>query len=154
MLDSLSISVADCGGVENLPDFARLCRQLGIPYLVVTDGDASKAAINERVAKRVMQLRGQVEADPEGLYFAFAEDLEAALKLPAKGFDHAVRTAETLVLKGKQVLEEVVGLLNALDAFLLRVAPGESSQAGRQAIAQNRGDADESLEGTTERSEG
>jgi hypothetical protein len=125
-LDSLSISVADCGGVQNLPDYAKLCSQLGIPYLLVTDGDASKAAHNKRVADRVAQLRAQVQGDSRGCYFAFTEDLEAGLAIPAKGFDSAVHTAENLLLAGDDVMPELPGLLNALDEFIRRAARTES----------------------------
>lgn len=34
-----SISVVDCGGVNNLPDYARLCSQLGIPWVAIHDAD-------------------------------------------------------------------------------------------------------------------
>lgn len=127
VFDALSVTVADCGGAENIPDYATLCSQLGIPYLVVADGDASKAVDNERVRKRVNQLRAQVEADPLGSYFAFDENLETALGMTAKGFDHAVRAAESLALNGMDVLSEVAGLLTSLEGFLRRVAPRDAS---------------------------
>jgi predicted ATP-dependent endonuclease of OLD family len=37
-----NVTVTDCGGRENLADYARFCVQLGIRYLAVMDGDAAK----------------------------------------------------------------------------------------------------------------
>lgn len=132
-LDALSVTVADCGGADNIPDYATLCSQLGIPYLVVTDGDESKAAHNERVTKRVEQLRTQVEDDPIGSYFAFGENLETGLAMTVKGFHHAVRAAENLVLDGVDVLPEVTGLLMSLEGFMRRVAPHVASEEQAEA---------------------
>lgn len=126
-LDALSVTVADCGGAENIPDYARLCSQLGIRYLVLTDGDASQAAANDRVQRRVHQLRNQSETDPIGSYFAFEESLETGLGMPGKGFDHAVRVAENLPLEGEDVRPEVSELLASIDSFVNSVSHGETS---------------------------
>lgn len=39
-----NIAVTDCGGRENLADYAHFCMQLGIRYLAVMDGDAATPA--------------------------------------------------------------------------------------------------------------
>lgn len=56
-------------------------------------------------------------------------------------------------MPGQRPFDEVAELLRALAGLLLRVAPGEGGQAGRDAAAGNARDADESPEGPNQRSE-
>lgn len=71
--DSRSVSIVDCGGQQNLPDYIRLLDALDIGVLVVMDGDASKALNDAGKARQVQTIRDLAN---ERL-FAFAEDLEA-----------------------------------------------------------------------------
>ena len=122
-LDAWSITVADCGGAASLPDYASFCSQLNIPYLVVADGDARKAAENPRLKQRIENLRSQVEEDRLGSYFAFVEDLEAGFEMSSKGLPHAVEAAEAAVLEGSDALPEVAALVVALRAFVRTLKP-------------------------------
>jgi len=70
--DALNISVLDCGGRENLPDYLRLLDELQIDALVITDGDASRIKDNDTTARNV----AAVETAATGRMFRFAEDIE------------------------------------------------------------------------------
>jgi hypothetical protein len=56
--DREAISIVECGGKPNIPLFARTCRAVGVPYVVVHDGDArpsgkpiaSERALNALIA--------------------------------------------------------------------------------------------------------
>jgi putative ATP-dependent endonuclease of the OLD family len=74
-LDAQSISVIDCGGAGNLPDYVRLLDALKIECMAIGDGDSTKAAKDESVAKRVKDLK---ELAGERA-FLFEEDVETAL---------------------------------------------------------------------------
>ncbi len=41
-LDGCNIAIVDCGSRDNIPNYARFCTQLNLPFLAVQDGDASK----------------------------------------------------------------------------------------------------------------
>jgi len=68
-----NIAVTDCGGRENLADYARFCAQLGIRYLAVMDGDAETPAAqkNARAAREAVSHCGG------GELFEFPHTLEA-----------------------------------------------------------------------------
>ena len=57
--DKEGILVLECGGKGNMPLFARICNACGIPYVVVHDRDAPRAAAGraERVVNQ--QIRGR-----------------------------------------------------------------------------------------------
>lgn len=48
--DAESVSIVGCGGVGNLPDYARLCSTLGIPWVAVHDLDIDKSTGNQKTA--------------------------------------------------------------------------------------------------------
>jgi predicted ATP-dependent endonuclease of OLD family len=73
--DRQGIAIVDCGGKGNLPLFARICNECGIPYVVVHDRDApagkrpveSEAIANRRILeaagrRRTVQLVPDFEA--------------------------------------------------------------------------------------------
>jgi predicted ATP-dependent endonuclease of OLD family len=73
--DREGIAIVDCGGKGNLPLFARICNECGIPYVVVHDRDApagkrpveSEAIANRRILeaagrRRTVQLVPDFEA--------------------------------------------------------------------------------------------
>ena len=113
--DSRSISVVDCGGRENLPDYIRLLDELHIPVLVVSDGDATKAAQNEKVAGNVKKV-----ADAAGdRAVVFGEDLETALGTTKQRSNtaHVVELAEAVDMDSAG--EEIDALMSALREFCL-----------------------------------
>ena len=73
--DREAVAIVDCGGKGNLPLFARICNECGIPYVVVHDRDAplgrrpveSEQVANRRIAetagrRRTVQLVPDFEA--------------------------------------------------------------------------------------------
>lgn len=96
-LDARSISVLDCGGRDNLPDYIKLLDALLIDLFVVTDGDRTKAKKESSVAEQV-----QAVSDAAGdRLFLFEEDLETGLgttKASRNNLAHVVSVTETLDL--------------------------------------------------------
>lgn len=74
--EASSVSVLDCGGRDNLPDYITMLDALQIVLYVVSDGDASKAIETPEVAKRVQAVE---EAAGGDRLFLFDEDIEHAL---------------------------------------------------------------------------
>jgi predicted ATPase len=115
--DALNISVLDCGGRENLPDYVRLLDELHIDAFVVTDGDASKIKDNDSTAKNV----AAVEAAAAGRMFRFTEDIETALGTKKRGRGenpaHLVSLIEALDIGHLPEGNEIAGCLAALDGF-------------------------------------
>ena len=114
--DSLSISVLDCGGRENLPDYVRLLDELGIEPLVITDGDASKIKDNDTTARNI----AAVEAAATGRMFRFEEDIETALGTDKRGREnaaHLVSVIEGLDLEAMSEEGEIARCIAALTAF-------------------------------------
>ncbi|HET7045879.1 MAG TPA: TOPRIM nucleotidyl transferase/hydrolase domain-containing protein [Gaiellaceae bacterium] len=73
--DREAVAIVDCGGKGNLPLYARICNECGIPYIVVHDRDAprgkrpveSERVTNRRIAeaagrRRTVQLVPDFEA--------------------------------------------------------------------------------------------
>ncbi len=112
-LDARSVSVLDCGGRENLPDYIRLLDALDIDLFVVSDGDATKAKRKPEVSKNVEKVRA---AAGERL-FLFEEDIEHALRLEKKG---------------RSNLEQIVDAVGALD--LDKLDPADPVRAVRDAL--------------------
>lgn len=71
-VDREAISIIECGGKPNLPLFARICRAVGVPFLVVHDSDrrpsgklvAAEQALNALIADSAGQER-IVVLDPD-----------------------------------------------------------------------------------------
>ena len=79
-LDGCNIAIVDCGSRDNIPDYARFCAQLRLPFLAVQDGDASKLD----AAKNAEAVRVAVSGSLLGTLFEFTEDIETALGGVAK----------------------------------------------------------------------
>jgi len=108
--DSRSISVVDCGGRENLPDYIRLLDELHVGLSVISDGDQTKAATNPKIADDVKKV-----ADAAGARaYTFVEDLEAGLETMKQGSNtaHLVELVESLDLDNAP--QEIVGLVKIL----------------------------------------
>jgi predicted ATP-dependent endonuclease of OLD family len=82
-LDSYNIGVIDCDGRDNIPDYARFCSALGLHYLAVQDGDASKPDAKPKVEA----VRNAVAATDFGLLFEFYENIETSLGCAKKDTD-------------------------------------------------------------------
>jgi hypothetical protein len=115
--DALNISILDCGGRENLPDYVRLLDELHIDAFVITDGEASKIRDNDSTAKSV----AVVEAVATGRMFRFAEDTETALGTEKRGRGenpaHLVAVIETLDSDQLSAESEIGSCIAALEGF-------------------------------------
>ena len=83
-LHELNVAVADCGSRDNLPDYIRFCGELGLRYLAVTDGDATKAAADPSVAANAQAVRDAARDNPAGALLVFPEDFETTLGVAKK----------------------------------------------------------------------
>jgi energy-coupling factor transporter ATP-binding protein EcfA2 len=91
-LDGGNIAVVDCASRDNIPDYARFCAGLGLRFLAVQDGDASKPD----AAKGAEAVRVAVGESSFGTLFEFTEDIETTLGGVAKDVEvvsHAMREA-------------------------------------------------------------
>ncbi len=81
--DALSVSVVNCGSVNNLPAYAEICSKLGIPWIAVHDRDRlSDGSIKVNTAAAhaaLVDLRSEVDAVIE-----WDNDLEEVLACPQK----------------------------------------------------------------------
>jgi predicted ATP-dependent endonuclease of OLD family len=114
--DSRSVSVVDCGGRENLPDYVRLLDELRIAVLAITDGDASKIKANDSTARKVKA----VEEAAGSRMFRFAEDIETALGTTKDARDntaHLVSLIEKLSLGCLDERHEIRRLAMSLARF-------------------------------------
>jgi len=115
--DALNISVLDCGGRENLPDYLRLLDELQIDALVITDGDASRIKDNDTTARNV----AAVETAATGRMFRFAEDIETALGTEKRGRGenpaHLVALIEALDVDQLSAQSEIASCIATLDGF-------------------------------------
>lgn len=61
--DREAVAIVDCGGKGNLPLFARICNECGIPYVVVHDRDAPRGRrpveSEELVNRRILETAGR-----------------------------------------------------------------------------------------------
>jgi len=81
-LDSTNIAVTDCGSRDNQPDYIDFCVALGIPFIVLMDGDASKAATDRSVQHNAQTVRDAVNAQPFlGALVEFPEDIETSFNV-------------------------------------------------------------------------
>jgi predicted ATP-dependent endonuclease of OLD family len=120
-LDAASISVLDCGGVGNLPNYIKLLDALHLDLFVISDGDATKAAENPAVADRVNTIK-EVARDR---LFLFEEDIEQALGTSKQrdNVPHIVSLIEDLdigALDGhhelRQLRDRMVGFVSQTEA--------------------------------------
>jgi putative ATP-dependent endonuclease of OLD family len=116
-LDARSISVLDCGGRENLPDYIRLLDALDIDLFVVSDGDATTAKTKPDVAKKV----ATVKEAARGRLFLFEEDIERALGVEKKGrsnLPQIVEVVEALQVDTLDPADEIRVLRDGLVSFV------------------------------------
>jgi predicted ATP-dependent endonuclease of OLD family len=67
-----NIAVTDCASRDNIPDYIRLCAELGLRYLAVMDADASKPG----ALPKAQAVRSAVTRHPLGELAEFPENLE------------------------------------------------------------------------------
>lgn len=127
-LDAASISVLDCGGVGNLPDYIRLLDALDIDRYVVSDGDGSKAAENPDVATRVDTIKSLAGAR----LFLFAEDIEHALQTTKQrdNVSHLISLVEGLDLASLAADSEIRCLRDGLVEFTKLAARASAPSSG------------------------
>jgi predicted ATP-dependent endonuclease of OLD family len=113
--DSLNISVIECGGRDQIPDYVRLLDALHIPLLVVSDGDAGKAEADEQTRRKVERL-AEVAGDR---HFVFTEDIETALgcEKRADNAQHLLSMTANLNLPSLPAEHEIAKLVVALKGF-------------------------------------
>ena len=73
-----------CSSRDNLPDYIRFCGELGLRYLAVMDGDATKAAADSSVAANAQAVRDAARDNPTGALLEFCEDFETTLGVVEK----------------------------------------------------------------------
>jgi predicted ATPase len=120
--DALNISILDCGGRENLPDYVRLLDALHVEAFVITDGDLSKIKENDTTAKNV----AAVEAVAARRMFRFVEDIETALTTEKRRHGenpaHLVRIIEALDIGSLEDDNEIARWNLALETFCTQPA--------------------------------
>jgi putative ATP-dependent endonuclease of OLD family len=125
--DALNISVLDCGGRENIPDYLRLLDELSIDGLVITDGDTNKIKDNDSTARHVRAI----EQAAAGRMFRFSEDIETALgtEKRSRGENpaHLVALIEALPFDRINDDHEIAQLARELGAFC--TAPPRSANS-------------------------
>lgn len=120
-LDALNITVLDCGSRDNLPDYIALAGSLGIPFLAIMDGDATKASKDRSVAKNAQAVRIAVLGHDRGCLVEFAEDIETTLGV-TKAKSSVVDKLRTLKLNDgttppeiDELVRRIQGLVGPLD---------------------------------------
>jgi ABC-type transport system involved in cytochrome c biogenesis ATPase subunit len=101
LLDEDNTVAVDCGGRENLPDYADLSGGLGIQCLILMDRDTSKASVKPEVGAmvRAVEEAATRHADTTTL-FGFTEDIEKAFSLRQKNRAALERAAQQVSLEG------------------------------------------------------
>ncbi len=79
-----SISIVDCGGKAQIPDYVCLCLALGIDCYVVIDADSGNASSASATKKIQNALQGDAAR-----FHEFPDTLEAALKARKSGSANA-----------------------------------------------------------------
>lgn len=90
--DREAVAIVDCGGKGNLPLFARICNECGIPYVVVHDRDAplgrrpieSEQVVNRRIVETAGRRR-TVQLVPD---FEAVAGLHGGREKPANAWRH------------------------------------------------------------------
>lgn len=90
--DREAISIVECGGKPNIPLFARICRTVGVPFLVVHDSDArpggapiaAERALNDLIAETVEDGR-RIVLEPD---FEAVAGLEGHRNKPERAWRH------------------------------------------------------------------
>lgn len=127
-LDARSVSVLDCGGRENLPDYVRLLDALGIDLFVISDGDAT--TISEKPEVRKLVERVQSVAGER--LFLFVEDIEDALGIEKRGRNNLAQIVDAVEKLNPDELPANAAmrlLRDALVAFLDVTGPRDPSYA-------------------------
>lgn len=125
-----NIAVTDCGGRENLGDYAWFCTQLGIRYLAVMDGDAATPAAqnNAQAAREAVSHYGG------GELFEFPHTLEATFRVGKQKPSLVPGKIRELPFAGKmpdpaQAPAEVVKLAEAIRSIAGQAACTRASHA-------------------------
>lgn len=121
-VDGESVSVVDCGGVDNLPAYASVCASLGIPWFAVHDADVlpggSRKANTDRARVQLDALKtardgiAEWDNDLEGVFGLSSGKLSPAwLAATFDGKDWAKVAADP-------VYANYISVVNAIDSWL------------------------------------
>jgi putative ATP-dependent endonuclease of the OLD family len=99
--DREAISIVECGGKPNIPLFARICRAVGVPFVVVHDSDtrpgrkvvAAEQALNALIAEAAGDER-RVVLDPD---FEAVAGLKGRSRKPERAWRHFATLAPSEV---------------------------------------------------------
>jgi putative ATP-dependent endonuclease of OLD family len=149
-IDAEDLAIVNCGGKSGIPFFARLCRALGIPFVVLFDediwpepDDAEDVARVRRGNEEARDLRGDIESASgggAGLY-SIEPSLEEALGIGRNAADKPYRVALELERRGLDELPEPLRL--AVEAFVASGKEGDDPGAGdRDALGSTPGQQD------------
>jgi predicted ATP-dependent endonuclease of OLD family len=119
-LDENNVAIVDCDGRDNIPAYARFCSALGLKYLAVQDGDASKSAAQTGVEA----VRRAVNESDLGALFEFPENIETSLGGVQKDSER-VADAMRQSAKRSSVAPEITELIEILSTFV-----GNATQLG------------------------
>jgi ABC-type hemin transport system ATPase subunit len=122
-LDARSVSVLDCGGRENLPDYITLLDSLGIDLFVVSDGDSTTVKDKPEIGKHVEKVKA---AAGERL-FLFEEDIEHELSLEKLGRANVFQIVEAVEALDPDKLDSDAPMRSLRDALVAFVDEPASS---------------------------
>lgn len=120
-LDGYNIAIIDCDGRENIPDYARFCAGLGLRYLAIQDGDASKPD----AAQGVQAVRDAVGESSLGALFEFPENIETTLG-GVKKDSRAISDAARKFASQLELSSEIADLHQKLSDLVRSVSHADS----------------------------
>ncbi len=80
-VDGRSVTVLEVGGIQNLPEYARMARELKIPWCAITDEDAEPRGAIKPATKAVREKLATLAGVGDCL-LVWPESLEASLRVP------------------------------------------------------------------------
>ncbi len=120
--DTDSVSIVDCGGVGNLPDYARVCSQLQIPWIAVHDRDLDESGMPKQPTEVAHSALEAIKTSRDGV-LTWNNDLEDAIGLRAMGasgkasplwIDRNHGSREWQTLKGDATITEYIAVIDAV----------------------------------------
>ncbi|HXH12358.1 MAG TPA: AAA family ATPase [Alphaproteobacteria bacterium] len=129
-VDAEGIAIVDCGGKAGIELVVRVCRALGIPFLVLHDEDIWSVELitdtdkrkKQEQANRDEQRKNQMIKDAvgeEGSIFVLSPSLEAALNISRDANDKPRRIAESLEgIDTNQLPSELGPLFQAIHVIM------------------------------------
>lgn len=122
--DAESLSIIDCGGVGNLPDYADICSALGIPWLCIHDNDIEAGGKRKKTTQDVSDKLGALKKATDEIE-VWDNTLEEVLKYPfakvapewvVKNFD-GKKWAD---IKANNDLKKYVAVLEKVEKWVMK----------------------------------